>query len=205
MLCERCKIREATIQYTEVVNGVKTEHNFCAQCASELDFGQYSTIFDGDFPLGKLLSSLLGVGGSSEDEKMNHVVCPACHTTYGEFVKNSRFGCPECYEVFDLLISEKIKQIQGSNSHKGKKPKYQPLMRYGRLLKENGTEDTRQEAAAAGTKAETDGKENKSSRAARLAVLNREREAAVAREDYEAAARLRDEIKELKAGEEADA
>ena len=45
----------------------------------------------------------------------------------------------------------------------------------------------------------------KSSKAARLAVLNREREAAVAREDYEAAARLRDEIKALKAGEETDA
>ena len=40
MLCERCKTREATIQYTEVVNGVRTEHNFCAQCASELEIGQ---------------------------------------------------------------------------------------------------------------------------------------------------------------------
>ena len=55
MLCERCKTREATIQYTEVVNGVRTEHNFCAQCASELEIGQ-------DFPLGRLLSGLLGIG-----------------------------------------------------------------------------------------------------------------------------------------------
>ena len=31
MLCERCKIREANIQYTEIVNGVKTEHHFCAR------------------------------------------------------------------------------------------------------------------------------------------------------------------------------
>ena len=55
MLCERCKIREANIQYTEVINGVRTEHNFCAQCAKELDFGQYSAIFDGEFPLAQLL------------------------------------------------------------------------------------------------------------------------------------------------------
>lgn len=46
MLCERCKIREANIQYTEIVNGVRKEHNFCAQCARELDFGPYSAIFD---------------------------------------------------------------------------------------------------------------------------------------------------------------
>ena len=44
MLCERCKIREANIQYTEVINGVKTEHNFCAQCAKEMDFGPLSLI-----------------------------------------------------------------------------------------------------------------------------------------------------------------
>ena len=62
MLCERCKIREANIQYTEVINGVRTEHHFCAQCARELDFGQYSAIFDGEFPLAKLLSGLLGRG-----------------------------------------------------------------------------------------------------------------------------------------------
>ena len=62
MICERCKIREANIKYTEVINGVKTEHNLCSQCAREMDFGQYSSIFEGDFPFGKLLSGLLGLG-----------------------------------------------------------------------------------------------------------------------------------------------
>lgn len=44
MLCERCKIREANIQYTEVINGVKTEHNFCAQNA----VGCCGTYLDGE-------------------------------------------------------------------------------------------------------------------------------------------------------------
>lgn len=123
MLCERCKVREANIQYTEIVNGVKTEHHFCAQCAKELDFGPYSAIFDSEFPLGKLLSGLLGVGQTQEDEMAAHVVCPTCKTSYGEFVKNSQFGCPDCYGVFDLLIGEKIRQLQGSDTHKGKRPK----------------------------------------------------------------------------------
>ena len=68
MLCERCKIREANIQYTEIVNGVRKEHNFCAQCARELDFGPYSAIFDSDFPLGKLLSGLLGLNEGSRNQ-----------------------------------------------------------------------------------------------------------------------------------------
>ena len=55
MLCEKCGIREANIKYTEVFNGVKTEHNLCAQCAKEMDLGPYSALIEGEFPLGKLL------------------------------------------------------------------------------------------------------------------------------------------------------
>mgnify|MGYP002590989280 CR=1 FL=1 len=59
MLCERCKIREANIQYTEIVNGVRKEHNFCAQCARELDFGPYST--DANIPLSRnVLANTIG-------------------------------------------------------------------------------------------------------------------------------------------------
>ena len=182
MLCEKCKIREATIQYTEVVDGVMTEHNFCTQCAKSLDFGQYSNIFDSDFPLGKLLSSLLAVGDSSQKEaKMAQVVCPTCKTSYGEFVKNSQFGCQDCYEVFDLFISDNIKQLQGSDSHKGKRPKYQPA---------------KMEAPS-----EVKEKKENDSPADQVALLDRRLKAAVDREDYETAAMLRDKIREIKAGE----
>ena len=85
MLCEKCKIREANIKYTEVINGVRNEHNLCAQCAKEMDLGYYSAIFDGEFPLGKLLSSLLGVGETSQKEdKLQQIMCPACKTSYGK-------------------------------------------------------------------------------------------------------------------------
>ncbi|MEF9954844.1 MAG: UvrB/UvrC motif-containing protein [Clostridium sp.] len=126
MLCEKCKIREANVRYTEVVGNVKTEHYFCTQCAGEMDFGQYSAIFDGEFPFGKLLSGLLGLQSeTSRPQKMQDVVCPTCHTTYEEFIENSRFGCADCYHVFDVLIGEKIKKLQESASHTGKQPKMQ--------------------------------------------------------------------------------
>ena len=128
MLCERCKIREANIQYTEIANGVRTEHNYCTQCAKEMDFGPYSAIFEGEFPLGKLLSGLLGVQGEAdEEEKTSQIVCPTCGTSYDDFVKDSRFGCADCYSVFDLLINDKIKQLQGNVRHTGKHPKFQKI------------------------------------------------------------------------------
>ena len=124
MLCERCKIREATIQYIEVVNGVRQEHSLCGQCAKETGFGQVSALFDGEFPFAKILSTLLGEEEVEEDQNYAQIVCPVCGTSYQEFVENSRFGCPDCYEMFDLLMRDSIKHLQGSETHKGKRPKY---------------------------------------------------------------------------------
>ena len=99
---------------------MKTEHNLCAQCAGKLDLGQYSALFEGEFPLGKLLSGLLGIPDTGQDEsRFAGVVCPACGTTYEDFVKNSRFGCEDCYSVFDPLIGENIRHLQGSERHVG--------------------------------------------------------------------------------------
>ena len=95
MLCEKCKVREANIKYTEIINGVKTEHNLCSHCAKEIDFGQYTALLDGEFPLGKLLSGLLGLEEDEEEtDERSRVVCPTCGTSFDDFVQNSRFGCP---------------------------------------------------------------------------------------------------------------
>lgn len=190
MICERCKIREANIKYTEVINGVKREHNLCSQCAKEMDFGQYSSIFDGDFPLGKLLSGLLGMGETAapEDQERFQVTCPTCHTTYQEFLKNSRFGCADCYQVFDLLIADNIKKLQGSDSHKGKVPRFKPRAAAGEPSLEE-LEPEIEPLDSAG------GEEEK---------LRRQLDQAVRAEDYELAARLRDEIRSLEQSSASD-
>lgn len=204
MLCERCKIREANIQYTEVINGVKTEHNYCAQCAKELDFGPYSAIFDGEFPLGKLLSGLLGIGEDHKEEKMHQIVCPTCKTSYEEFIKNSRFGCPDCYGVFDLLISDNIKQLQGSDSHTGKRPRYrsaedgtQELVSAGRAGAGTGHEG--EEGMPGKEKGNMPGKAEPNIEE-QIRVLQARLQDALLREEYETAALCRDKIKELKEG-----
>lgn len=184
MLCERCKIREANIQYTEVINGVKTEHNFCAQCAKELDFGHYSAIFDGDFPLGKLLSGLLGAEAPVQrSDKRNQIVCPTCGTSYEEFVKNSCFGCADCYGVFDVLIHDNIKRLQGSECHKGKKPIYQ-------------TEGNSRHGSEGKTVVQEETAEDE------IRILNIKLKDAIKEEQYEEAALCRDRIKALKEGKE---
>ncbi|MCI8466407.1 MAG: excinuclease ABC subunit B [Lachnospiraceae bacterium] len=178
MLCEKCKIREANIRYTEVVGGVKTEYNLCSHCAREMDFGHYSAVFDTDYPIGKLLADLFGLDTDSQESNefdMNQVVCPTCHTAYSDFMKDSRFGCPDCYRIFDLLMSENIKKVQGNDTHTGKKPLYA------------------QGGEQAGTKEDEEAKLLKT-----IELLDSRLKEAVQEEEYEAAARYRDEIRELK-------
>ena len=202
MLCERCKIREANIQYTEIANGVRTEHNYCAQCAKEMDFGPYSAIFEGEFTLGKLLSGLLGVPGEeSEEEKTGQIICPTCGTSYDDFVKNSRFGCADCYSVFDLLIHDKIRQLQGNVRHTGKHPKFQkikadPFHLVSCDQPEKGTADMTPASCKEQTLNTDAAVENETQ--LQIRKLEARLREAVRAEEYEIAADCRDQIRALK-------
>lgn len=195
MLCEKCRIREATIQYTEVVNGVRNEHHFCTQCAKEMDFGGVSQFLDGDFPLAKILSSIFGEGevGEAENSQYSQIVCPTCGTAYQSFVDQSRFGCPDCYEVFDLLIRDNIKQLQGNDTHKGKRPRYNVRMiaKSSAEVNDSQTQNPVQENKIT----EEALKEAPGMR--ELRGLKRQLSEAIREEAYEEAAKLRDRIREM--------
>ena len=185
MLCEKCKIREANIKYTEIINGVKTEHNLCSHCAREMDFGQYGAVLDGEFPLGRLLSGILGLEEDEEDtDERAAVVCPTCGTSFDDFVENSRFGCPDCYSVFDPLISDHIRHLQGSEKHVGKHPAgFQP--------------DPAMIGEDAGP-GEDPVNIPELSKEEKIRLMEARLKDAVRREEYEEAAKLRDEIRALK-------
>ena len=182
MLCEKCKKNQAAFHYTEVINGVKNEHHLCAECAANTDISYYTSMFDND-QFGKLLSGILGSAhfftGEKNTDPAGNIQCPACGMTYGEFIKNSSFGCPDCYDVFGPLIADKIKKIQGSDVHVGKRP-----LLYSRQAGYVSSYNTETEEP------EDTGKE--------IEFLSRKLKEAVAEENFEEAAKLRDTISELK-------
>lgn len=204
MLCEICGVNEATFHYSEVVNGNKTEHHLCNECAAKTDISYYSSFLDGDGRLGQILSGLLGMSlyGEAEDPK-THIVCPGCRLSYGEFVKNSAFGCAECYNVFGPLLDDSIRKIQGSVSHQGKKPyhltKFMRSADPGRDSESDSIDteikepaDTRQDEAVRGKKQTRATLEHEAD------IVGKRLKKAVMEEDFEEAARLRDYIKDLK-------
>ena len=167
-----------------------------------MDFGPYSAIFEGEFPLGKLLSGLLGVPGEeSEEEKTGQIICPTCGTSYDDFVKNSRFGCADCYSVFDLLIHDKIRQLQGNVRHTGKHPKFQKIKADPFHLTscdqpEKGTADMTPASCKEQTLNTDAAVENETQ--LQIRKLEARLREAVRAEEYEIAADCRDQIRALK-------
>lgn len=165
MLCDRCKMKEAKIYYTEITGGKKIEQHLCEDCAAEL------TSFQKEIPLESLLSGLLGIGSGSSRER----VCQVCGMSYQEFQKVGKFGCENCYKIFGRLHQGTLKRIQGATAHTGK--------------------------IAASWQQESFKQQEKQEQPDPL-LLKKALEEAIAKEEYEEAARLRDEIRSIKASKE---
>lgn len=185
MLCENCHQNEASIHYTEIINGVKKEHHICMDCARRLNFAGMSDNSDSEFPFVRLLTGLLaGNSAQVEDGPMMHIRCPGCGMTFDEFTMVGKFGCAECYGVFGPLIEDNMKRLHGDSVHKGKKYK-----KYKDQAHDNDESDVLQVMKAENAEKSVE---------ERIRELNMKLREAVEIENFEEAARLRDMIKKLK-------
>jgi len=126
MDCQECQMRPATLHFTKIINGKKTEIHLCEQCAKEKgDFQPGSN----SFSIHDLLSGLLGfeepigeTAGSPFQESEQR--CSECGLTYSQFVKRGKFGCAHCYETFQEKLDPVFRRVHGGNTtHTGKIPK----------------------------------------------------------------------------------
>ncbi len=104
--------------------------------------------------------------------------CPACGFRWADFERHQRLGCPACYQAHADDALELVARHQPELAHKGRRPgtPVAPLQRELEGLRPAPAEPSAPDAATL---------------EARLA-------AAVKAEDYEAAARLRDALAELR-------
>lgn len=119
MICEHCGKNPATVHYTKIVNGEKSEYHLCEQCAREKGELNLGLTFQPGFSIQNLLGSIFG--GSVEAEVPSET-CPKCGATYEEFSRTGRLGCPDCYKAFSSRLNPLIRRVQGSVKHNGKAP-----------------------------------------------------------------------------------
>lgn len=115
MLCNECGKNKATVHVTKIINGKKTETHLCEKCARK-----YSS-FNPNFSMESFFSGLLNDAFKTDMAK--ETICPSCGMTYKQFTNVGKFGCRECYNVFQGRIMPVIKSIQGYDVHNGKIPK----------------------------------------------------------------------------------
>ena len=113
--------------------------------------------------------------------------CPGCGIAFADFRRSGLLGCPRCYDAFEAGLSPVIERAQQRGSrHLGKVPR--------RALERSRA--NQQVSALLGDHAD---------RQARLETLRHQLAEAIRREDYERAARVRDELQSLCVQDELDA
>jgi protein arginine kinase activator len=126
MLCQECGVKPATLHFTKIVNGEKTEFHICESCAREK--GELIPGTAGGFSIHSLLSGLLDLEGAGKEKtaasrNTQSLQCENCGMTYSQFSKLGRFGCSSCYKYFDTALDPLFKRVHGSTAHVGKIPK----------------------------------------------------------------------------------
>ena len=131
----------------------------------------YSDVFSG---LGLNLSEFFGgfLGDMMPSLSAGNAPrCPKCGSSFDEIARDGRVGCADCYRTFYDKLLPSIQRIHGKIKHRGKTVSSVP---------EQPKTETAEE---------------------KIAKLKAAMNDAVAKQEFEAAAKIRDEIKALEGGE----
>lgn len=118
MLCQICKLNEATVRYAEIISGGLTEIHLCQKCAQSegkpigADFG-FAGLFAAAHPDVK-------VPGTAESDAAQECTC--CGLSFGEAMSKGWLGCAECYTTFKDGLVPLIERVHGALQHVGKVP-----------------------------------------------------------------------------------
>lgn len=112
MICENCKINNATLRYKHSIGDKEIDYNLCNICAKKLDkellFLQIFKDFFADF------------GNNNLSSKEINITCNKCGNTLENIKNSGKMGCDNCYKLFKENILPIVKNIQFDNKHTGK-------------------------------------------------------------------------------------
>lgn len=188
MLCDNCGKNEATIKYTQVINGRKKEMNLCKNCAEnlgiekmEMPLMNFRSIL-GDFFNDYAKSTSFGLPNFRRDT----LTCKNCGTSYEDFINTGLFGCEKCYNTFSEPIDLLLKNLHGTSRHIGRGPK-----KLSKFSGKNENKDIKINEENTKEKQEKNQESQKEK-------LQKDLDQAIKEERYEDAAKIRDELKKLK-------
>lgn len=175
MLCQDCRKREAQVHLTQIMNNEKTSLSLCRECAAARGF--HSPLENSPFPLAEILSGLasqIPQQPQMPDEDMPR--CENCGMSFEEFARQGRFGCGECYQAFRPRLEAIMRKIHGASLHRGKTPQQKAVNKDESRVRPVSEEER----------------------------LETELQKAVANEEFERAAEIRDKLRMIRSGQPVD-
>ena len=122
--------------------------------------------------------------GTSGEAAARQLTCPQCRTTFAQFRHDGVLGCPACYDAFEQPLSPLLERAhEGGTHHVGKVPRRASALRSGQ--------------PGPGVPARQAPVLSAQERAQRAMAMRKQLAEAIAAEQYERAARLRDELRRL--------
>lgn len=179
MKCQKCNQNEASFFYQEHTNTHAAKIALCHSCAAEAGLLQGQ-----NDPFSFLFGGFPGLGVKKSTPGGNGATCPDCGATLRAVLHEGRVGCATCYRTFREQLAPSIRAMHGNATHTGRAP----------LKKNNATAPAAQEQAPVSTAADT--------ATNALDALRAALKEAVACEDFEKAATLRDEIRAMEKDKE---
>lgn len=168
MLCQDCRKREAQVHLTQIVNNEKLGLSLCRECAAARGF--HSPLDNAPFPLAEFLSGMAKSNSpvGNKAEPMEQLTCKTCGMTFDDFTRQGRFGCGDCYHAFRPRLETIMRKIHGASLHRGRNPHTEVSVATNQQRPMSVKEEER---------------------------LEQELHKAIAAEDFERAAELRDKLK----------
>lgn len=197
MLCEDCQKNLATVVITVTAGGEMKTRHLCQDCMKKMQ----NSFAQGDVQ--SFLSSLLSL--LSAAPKAPQLTCSGCGLTYQEFQQTGKLGCAQCYHDFADELRPLLQRIHGRSEHAGRMPegyvKEQPHMEPDDT---NPVIHPKSSLFSAHRMEANNEKETEPKPKSEIDVLRIQMDEAVAIENFEQAAKLRDQIRILTDQKEAE-
>ncbi len=200
--CTKCG-KPATHKFVRVEKHQIYDMFFCDEHAAEQSPYQKTKI-----PLSEILASFLNQEQMQQGEEGPdlRVRCGSCGLPFEAYRKTLILGCPHCYDSFEDQLLPELRRFHGNIKHVGRKPGggLEEPSSAGNPVEIEMPEDEaaapidKEEASPAATAVSKSSSVLVPDPQARVDELTREMNEAIGAEDFEKAARCRDQIRELK-------
>lgn len=193
MICQKCRMREASGYMEKTVGGVKTRIYLCPECFKQTQIEMFSSIDD----MG-LFSGLSGMAGQ-------HIRCSKCGTTLKQISDNCFVGCPNCYTELENYIKPILRNIQSATMHIGSRPETNSSQSQSNSSQGQTASSSNQTTSSPTSSRQTTSSSRQTNSQAsstdeELIELETQLRTAVDSENYELAMKLKERIDALKAG-----